>query len=304
MTTKITWKLINYIVKLAHESDAIIFGGFLRDQIIHNYYARKFYQDSLIDNTKYDDKTYAPHLIDRLLIPRDIDLYINNNNISIFENKLIDLGFSIKKKNNCFSNYSLNELLLLSKFELTINKKKDSILKVFSSILKNFTYNIDIIHSDEPHGYKYLNYDFECNGLMLTKDNQYLLSYEILINQHNLSPDNKQLLIQKIFDDIINYRAILVKNSDNLKYRIHHMLYKKKWNINSTLLISSYHDILPDKDCIICHEEITYFSLKTKCCNAFYHHNCFKEMNENLINEICPQCRKPFNLTIIDRQLI
>ena len=71
----ITWLLITCLIRnLIKRFDAIVFGGAVRDSILHSHASREFYKLSTRD--KYDDPTIHPELSDRFLLPTDIDIFI------------------------------------------------------------------------------------------------------------------------------------------------------------------------------------------------------------------------------------
>ena len=70
--------MINYLKRYGLNSNGIIFGGLVRDEIIGTYYRQKFI-DNGMDFSKYWDYNYDFETNYRLILPSDMDIYFKNN---------------------------------------------------------------------------------------------------------------------------------------------------------------------------------------------------------------------------------
>lgn len=99
---KSEWKIKQTIAKLILDIGGIIFGGFVRDTLLHDHYAKKYYEKikdkgytSSIKDMCYNDESYYPETKDRRVIPNDIDCYIESTEmLAQLESALIRHKFS------------------------------------------------------------------------------------------------------------------------------------------------------------------------------------------------------------------
>lgn len=82
---KSEWKIKQAIANIILEIGGVIFGGFVRDTLLHDHCAKKYYDkvkddgfSASVQNICYNDETVYPETKDRRLIPNDIDCYLEN----------------------------------------------------------------------------------------------------------------------------------------------------------------------------------------------------------------------------------
>lgn len=281
------------------QEDGKIFGGAVRDSILHDHFAELFYNDPRRTQISYDNELEFTEYKDRLVIPADVDAVISKKNMpKLMDN--INKFYTVKRiSRRDPSNY--NRMMQIEqgqmihhKYELvplsTLNFIKQinqiiptNIFNEFTCDIYNFIGSLNLpkikldlfeilsdIEIDPPFG----NLDFECNGLILDKYKIRLSS--ILENIYNIKFSGISKSIQvttKIIDDIIHKRAIMVPtplSSSRTK-----KLYDKGWTI-----IQDYKNFenITEKNysgnCIICMDSVSDNHLKMKCCDARYHDNC------------------------------
>jgi hypothetical protein len=80
---KNAWKMMSVLKKLILEQNGMIFGGFVRDSIIHDHFAQLYYKHCLSNDIEYDVKhsqysnpLFVPTTADRLIVPSDIDCFM------------------------------------------------------------------------------------------------------------------------------------------------------------------------------------------------------------------------------------
>jgi hypothetical protein len=275
-TEKIKWKLMQQIVGSIQTTQGIIFGGYVRDRIIHDHYADLFYQNSENQNYRYGDPLFKPESLLRLLIPNDIDCFMHSSQIIVFKNILENNLLKIQEIHDAIpcSIYfpDVGPHILHTKWKITF--ATNPILKELLKF-KQIEVAIDILHSDIPNlKPPFGTIDFECNGIILTSDNDYKLADNI---GKNLSPKDKLNKINSIIEDIINLKAVVYY--DNLpKYRIINMI-KKNWTIKTRSFITEEKS---DNDvCFICLDIVKNKHIKLNCCNGRMHisEECSQKMD-------------------------
>jgi len=81
---KAEWKIKQAIANIVLTVGGVIFGGFVRDTLLHDHFAKKYYElmkedySTNIQHACYTDETVHPETYDRCKIPNDIDCYIEN----------------------------------------------------------------------------------------------------------------------------------------------------------------------------------------------------------------------------------
>jgi hypothetical protein len=139
----ITWLLIRNLMHASvHRFDSVIFGGAVRDFLLHSNASREFYKLSTLE--KYDDPTIHPELSDRFLLPTDIDMFITyqqHYNFKLYlykrgfyykETKKIDLSYINPLKENKYSE-KINITESLEK-DIQININNSNNIKTFGNI--------------------------------------------------------------------------------------------------------------------------------------------------------------------------
>jgi hypothetical protein len=94
MNKKLEWKHKQDLAHLIMKSGGVIFGGFVRDSLLHDHYAKKYYE-KCIDLTLieedfgYNDEKIFPETKHRMVIPHDIDSYFDTaEKLQEFEKEL------------------------------------------------------------------------------------------------------------------------------------------------------------------------------------------------------------------------
>ena len=302
---KMRWKMMMEIKKSIQNVGGFIFGGLVRDQIIHDHHADHFYE-SVADkmyspaeiDALYKDPKYLPEHIDRCVMPDDIDCFMTTKALKkLTESELKKRHYSVRIKKSQQANFyflkhnSLSELLHT---KLQIRFCVNGILTEHLDLSK-YTVDVDIVHTDNPdiNMYQLLsqNFDFECNSLLLTPDNELKLCAGM--NKY-LTPFEKMKKIGDIADDIKAKRArILPDMRDVPSFRMFKML-DKGWSIEGYAFQVIRQTIPYDGHCLICHETIesNIQHIKDKHCDARFHTKCFLQMiRHQNFNHKCPLCK-------------
>ncbi len=274
--------LINQIKRYGLDTDGILFGGIVRDDIIGNHYRNLFIEKSLDFNNYWNDK-YDLETRYRTIIPNDIDIFFKKVNSSImFQDKISNfirdfpgstMSVSIE---NTFKNinYTNNNLFL--------THKKINIRLIIGNTLtcrgKTLNLKIDVIEIDhlrssafgidiEPPFY---NVDFLSNVFIVEKVNS---SYITRISNCTGTDidcmvfSKKAQITAKIIDDIINLRTQFINrlisfNAEYINcYRILKMIDRDYFSWNITNVPFEFIETLKIKDsiedkCCICLDDI------------------------------------------------
>ena len=286
-------------------SGALIFGGYVRDQILHDYAAKKFYELSE-DCEKYEDKSFLPELSDRCLVANDIDCLMSDDNILILEDKLKSHGLKlIRGSDKMLTSYCFpcdgEKIITRPNLKVLRAKVVFNVSPLFTNIIpidiRKMSVKIDIVHApsvvDIEPPFEIL--DFTCNTLILNDVDQIRVSYNISSKYEILERLN---ILNETVDDIINKRAKMINYAiiPN-RYRVNKMLHKgfTIYSSDKNIKISPNSSHLTEEDiCIICHDSFTRNSVcKLDCCAALYHRTCLKEtIQAETFRDECPMCRE------------
>ncbi len=310
---KLRWKMMVELKKIIQQTGGSIYGGFVRDQIIHDNHADYFYEYvhslNLSDdeiNEKYNNPEFMPEHKDRCLLPSDIDCYMSTKSLEQLRSvELKKKHYYMKIKHTQKANFYFtqkNNSNLLSELlhtKATIYFNINRLLSDFLDIT-HVGVDVDIIHTEnnDIDIYKELsrNFDFECNSLILNSNDEIQLPYSI---GKYMTPYDKLKRINSIIDDIKNKKAIVIGNDSPASFRIVKMV-KKGWQIDSTSFQIQNLTTAYDGYCIICQDELTVnrMYVKDRNCDARFHLKCYLTMVKHThFKHECPLCKKYCSVT-------
>jgi hypothetical protein len=315
------------IFTLLTNCGAGIFGGSIRDSLLHDYGARKFYEYiskniSYRDNINLiygDKKFHEESYIDRNLIFKDIDTVMNIDHFKLFllELDLLTIKYSYVKHNN-FNEYidisNLENLVSsyivlnisitnpcndLSK-EITYSKYvKDLKINHFLKNFKKCNFKIDILLCNEDVSVKKVldiitsNSDFYCNSL-------YLFNNKLEINE---------IIAKKLKDPCYDslYEDPIKKNID--------LFFKKE--VFTTDIINIVKTQILEKNAIAINlskkTEKRIFKMERKGFKLIYNNasqdiyeyiTCNDDLNNDLNENVCILCRSEFTISNINSDAI
>lgn len=311
---KYIWKAMTMIRDTVLENNGFIYGGFVRDSIIHDHFAQEFYKhthssDEANDDyiKKYADPTFHPETWGRTHIPKDMDIYMHESDYAKLADALNKKRLFVRKiftrdPKQYLPNFNNQGDPTVRHTRLVIkpsyNKLHEELgrLPIDTSAIKHLLPNIylpavqvDVITSamlskcDPFFGMP----DFECNALYMTKHGisvcksfccgDVLRSFEI---------------INRIMKDIIKKHAQSVSHCG---YRVKKFL-DDGWSIGIDDMMT-INDPSYEGYCIICHDNVPDIHFKLKCCDCRYHIDCLRKTIANAGNLYeCILCKKPCNL--------
>ena len=327
--SKYIWKFTSEIVDTIISAGGIIFGGAVRDMYRHDMYANLYY-DMLRNNTHvnhananaYTDTSFLPDTIGRLEIPNSIDACISQSHLNKLMNdlKVNNISVDIKFKDDleqylhnntlgpchvkhfcitltpyaedAFSNMktnfadSIRNMPELQELFAKLQEKVTSVVctvKLDLMVIYNVHYTTSI--SDAPFG----NLDFTCNGVIMDIHGLRLSSY---IEAHVTNPIQRQILLNKVLDDILHKNTYMCENATLEQTK---KMFAKGWNIYSHNFQLLAKPITSTNICVICHNACTSHYCKLKCCDAIYHDTCLVESWKHQTHgmrkrNMCPVC--------------
>lgn len=283
--------LMQEVAELAVKHGGTVYGGYVRDFIIHEKACIEFYRQKN-NPSQFEDVTVSPETIDRLVVPRDIDIHFQTRDESLaFERTLVDRSFRLFKRrkygygdgDDLTLNYAIN-LSLEMKLAVTTDScaSKTMLINNFRNLTKiipggDFTLDI-IVCSDDKFP---MNLDFECNGLVLTKNGIQLGKNLIM----DLSPIGVFRRLQDVTDDILHKRARVVNLIEKRWKKMDERVGWEIFGFNVGKVKSETGDV-----CIICHDTLPMM-YKLDCCNARYHKECLAKTFVSGFASQCIQCR-------------
>ena len=267
----IRWLLITTLMRnIVKRYDVVIFGGAVRDFVLHNYCASKFYE--VCERNKYNDATIHPELSDRFLLPTDIDFFIKSSQYDLFKSYIYRRGFYYAEEKKMDMTYVNPELVhgqyTLIKAEIMFVNKKNK---------KSYSIKLDTILCDRvviPP----MDTDFSVNKLLMTRNGIVASNCEWSYNQ--------------ILEHIHNKEAYCNSTISDRRYE---KLQKKGWKLitNYSTFVFKIRTNEEEECCIICLDNLKIGELEItprECkCKYSYCRSCLKF---SLKSSRCLMCKK------------
>lgn len=328
---KAKWRFFTKVVQCLLDAGGLVFGGAVRDIYTRDYNAREFYGKVGYSRASefYLDEEYHEEFKDRMMIPKDLDVSIHHTKLASFFQTLKENSIqlktlfardaktylpNIKVEENEITHWRL-ELrpylfvkldkpsfandLLRKEFEALMTKMNQVKTEV-GTVIVDLLVNQTDKEMDPPFG----DLDFECNGLILSKDGIRLSRCLHDRWQSRTFPLELEDKLAKIKQDILKKRAVPIpqKLTTKMAYRTSKMVLKG-YTIHMQD-IQTLNEEKPSKTeesnncCILCHEDLTTTKhYKLSCCEARYHEKClvltaFKGKTALMRTHSCIMCRQ------------
>jgi hypothetical protein len=288
-SNKKRWKFMCAIRDMILEHDGMIFGGFVRDSLIHDHFAREFYKLGRNLVWDYMDPAIDPATADRLLIPHDIDAYMTQKDFEDLTSTLqanrvhIRVAF-VRSPDNYITNQDVSDPTL-KHYRLSVSIDLAKVTKALAelpvdlgSLCAPSDVKLDIITSVKAMEEPFLSRpDFECNALYMTKHG---ISLSRRVFTKRLKYDH-ELHKNRVMRDIIERRTRYLNpdpdseaSNERMISRIRRM-FLRNWVIQDDLMTLVAEDDYPGH-CIICHGLVGSHHFKLHCCDGRYHGHCLQ----------------------------
>ena len=235
---KVEYLTMTKISELLIEKGAIIFGGFVRDKYIHDNYASIYYDKHNGKDSQYDDKNHIPDTKHRLLVPKDIDVFIRGTEDQVKEvySFIRTNGFTVEIKTS---------RTIYGAFD-NINQQKIVVKTVSGLGFPIMKIDLDVLFSsDDNVKPPFKRLDLWCNSLIMDKTG---ITFS---NQTGSIVDDWNLFDRKIFEiqilgDLLKFETHrvdltdegtdeqIIKNKKMIANRIE-LMEKRGWNIKEEI---------------------------------------------------------------------
>jgi hypothetical protein len=341
---RLHWLLTRSFMETVAESGGVVFGGAVRDWILHDHNSKLFYRhfwaqpeyegasDELV-NEKFRDTSFHPESVDRLVIPRDIDMVVRRSAFAKLTENLEKKGFHLDR---IYLEQPVDEYLIkktgipagsihheryfvegvnpefdakvLSQFAEVIRHDVSQVMhKLFASLLLP-KLAADMIVIDDDHCNISIGpvgrIDFDVNSLVW--DANGLHTSDLYMKRK--TPYNCSTQLQDIIDNIIHKRAVILMSPfDDLAQHINRRtrkLLNKGWTVNLSNFLENV-SVESDRElytglCMCCQVPFSEFEckyFKMRCCDGRCHSaSCMLQIIKNhcKVKHSCPMCRTVF----------
>ena len=260
------------VANIAIDCDGTVFGGYVRDFILRDFSKKTFYKN--YTQQDYYDSSISPETIDRLLVPRDVDVHFDKFScFRRFKNGLKKAGLVVSQTTPALP-YTTSH--------------RNIQMQIYKSGLSFFV-QVDAIISRgvQPFG----SLDFECNGLLMDKKGIRMCeelgsgaSYKTILNDIKSKTARCFNMIPKRWDKMIDRYGWTVQ-SDHIEK------------------LGETHD---EYECLICHDHIEDEVYRFRCCSGKYHVECMIDMISRgcMDSNICIHCRQVLRLSPEEQDLM
>lgn len=250
------------VCTIALKMNGMIYGGYVRDSFIMNYFSRIFEKNH--PKIRYWDKTYSPETIGRIIMPSDIDIcFSTEEKGKMFIEALKDVEefHKIYERDVSAGYYSP---LIKNVIQVTAHMIVGSIPFVRDGVTIILYIDV-VIAKNSMIGPPFNNLDMLCNGFLITNHGtMYSKNTGTIIDTY--SDYERLILSSKIIQSISKFRTYLCfsKDMNNVLFmrRIEKMIAKKmNWEfINLPFNVEPFikKDIRTDETCCICKEEFVH----------------------------------------------
>lgn len=201
----VKYKMMRKIQGILLDMGYTIFGGYVRDMLIHDHYSRKFYGNGVYSNENYVDESLDKKTLGRLIVPKDIDCFFTGDGECVEALRLafIQGGFDVMVMGS-------------QEYAIFNNVKKRSLRLTVANAhlfgLHCFKVFLDVLYSSDPDiKPPFGKLDLTCNALVLT-DKGISLSNNTGTSLDILGPFEKKCYETKIIKKLLKFKTVAVSN--------------------------------------------------------------------------------------------
>jgi hypothetical protein len=269
--TKIKRRAYDEIKRKCFQHNGIIFGGFVRDEYISEYYSAK-YNKHYNNSNRYWDIKHSPETNPRLLIAKDIDISFKsqesaNNFIEAIKDIKEFYEVCVVDRTYNTDNYSNVQSVLASIKQVFIYLRVGHIPFVNNGFI--ISMSIDVVVPNNPLLQPpFNNLDVLCNGFIMTYENGKQFSRNTGTIIDNYSDYERAVIVPQILKDMFEFKTYICMttnarnrfiNIDALK-RIKKLFDKnEKWTILNMPFkkeIYTQEEGCEKAECPICYDSI------------------------------------------------
>jgi hypothetical protein len=310
------WKFLQSIQEVATKSSGYVFGGFPRDALLHEHFAKEYYKaekeavelwnfEDPFESWNYEDPTTHPASYPgRINLPTDIDVMMDTESLEGFLTALDFAQFSVLKTSTtpvALTRYKCADMgvadpsLLLTSIRVSV-KGHPLLLQYMGANLPSV--KVDIVHKEGfliNTDFKFELVDFACNSLYISPEG--ILGSATMEGLPGRGFMTNMTRIQRITQDCIDMKAVPVRPTDA---RMTKMIQKGFRVVSAVTTIFCDKDSKCEEDdmCLLCHDTMRgKHCVKMNCCVAQYHFKCFAEGQTNIATQYnnhdnCMMCRR------------
>lgn len=305
---RIEYKLKKQVANIVTGTGGVVFGGYVRDVIRHDYMCERFYALHK-DGDGFSDPCIEPDTADRLLIPEDIDChFVSMEGYEGFVANLREANLYVRVKMQRSMYIPDDDGAIHLKLSVSVPSVRHAVMNsmpasVARDIVRfiDFTseirvkINIDvIIHPTRAPPFSGL--DFFCNGLVMSSQSG--VSLCDFLKAETLLPMDQFKMLNSIVSDIQN-KVARVHDTKPVRFK---KMIGKGWNVFGDYIERV---VKSDEMCILCHGVCPADDhYKLHCCSAGYHGECLSSAVTNFMDNksTCMHCQSEY--TFIDTSVI
>lgn len=284
-TLKETRAAYLFVKDIAIECGGIVFGGYIRDTYLKDFMVTSFFENAELDHSKFWDPEYDVQTVDRLLIPKDIDISFKNQfGSTSFFDKLSEASFKVTKGD-------AHEIYGFHHKNVTHTKFEAKFVIGGSFTMRGTDINIEIdvcVSRMEP---PFANVDMLTN-ILVEDAGGIRVSRNIGLEIYGGSRPNtftKKKLEGKILEMIIRKETEIFRTEENfsVKSRMIKRIAKmtqRGWTFSNIDWLKP--EVSIDFLCTVCMEETSPQSSVVINGGSHFHRGCFAEYVENVDVEI------------------
>lgn len=289
----------------ALRAGGFVFGGYVRDKIIHDHFATLFYESGApCRPSVYNDPEVHPESYHgRTWMPKDLDVVMSTSSKDRFLEAMREEGYMVRELHTRDLKFYIPDVEpdVFKHTKVRVWIKMPKLFQMHSHV-ESPSIEVDLVYKDDFEWRQDLEFgriDFECNALAITPTG----ALDVRIGHASCKSVTRNKKIAAIMDDIIHMRAVVPESAgDNAyatKVRVDQML-AKGFTIVDNMMTMKPASLAADPEdiCIICHEAFNgKVVMGNKCCSGKYHVECYHKLitsnHETEYNNIecCAMCR-------------
>lgn len=300
--SKLQWHMFKALEEEALRAGGFIFGGYVRDKVIHDHFATLFYESDASSSAYTDPMVHTESYRGRMWMPKDMDVVMSTAAKDKFLEGMRDEGYTVRELNTRDLKFYIPgvEANKFKHTKVNVSLRLHKLFRKHTDILSP-AIEIDMVYKDDFDWRQDLDFghiDFECNALAITPTG----ALDIRTRHLSYTSVMRNKKINKILDDIVNMRAVVpefTKHAYATKLRVDRMLAKGFTIIDNMMTMKPASFAADPEDiCIICHEAFKgKVVMGNQCCSGKYHVQCYHKLiisdRDTVYNNIecCAMCR-------------